>query len=81
MLSLSFWRDEEAIRQWRNLPNHRRAQNKGRGDKGRGDKGHAGIFRDYRLRIAEVARDYGLTERAQAPGGSRQAHAPIGLSI
>lgn len=76
MLSLSFWRDEEAIRQWRNLPNHRRAQ-----DKGRGDKGHAGIFRDYRLRIAEVARDYGLTERAQAPGDSRQAHAPIGLSI
>lgn len=76
MLSLSFWRDEDAIRQWRNLPNHRQAQGKGRGSEGRD-----GMFSDYRLRIAEVARDYGLTERAQAPGDSRQAHAPAGLSI
>lgn len=76
MLSLSFWRDEAAIRHWRNLANHRQAQGKGRGS-----EGHGGMFRDYRLRIAEVARDYGLTERAQAPGDSRQAHAPAGLSM
>jgi heme-degrading monooxygenase HmoA len=49
MLLLSFWRDEEAIRQWRNLPNHRQAQGNGRGSDGRD-----GMFRDYRLRIAEV---------------------------
>lgn len=64
MLSLSFWRDEDAVRQWRNLPNHRIAQGKGR----------AGVFRDYRLRIASVVRDYGLTERDEAPGDSRRVH-------
>ncbi|WP_371348857.1 antibiotic biosynthesis monooxygenase [Ancylobacter sp. IITR112] len=76
MLSLSFWRDEEAIRHWRNLPNHRRAQ-----DEGRGSDGGGGLFRDYRLRIAGVARDYGLAARAQAPEDSRQAHTAAGLSI
>lgn len=69
MLSLSFWRDEEAVRQWRGRANHRQAQAEGR----------AGVFRDYRLRIAEVSRDYSLTDRAQAPGDSRQAHAPVAL--
>ncbi|QIB32964.1 antibiotic biosynthesis monooxygenase family protein [Ancylobacter pratisalsi] len=64
MLSLSFWRDEDAVQQWRNLPNHRLAQEKGR----------AGVFRDYRLRVASVDRDYGLTRRDEAPGDSRQAH-------
>jgi heme-degrading monooxygenase HmoA len=61
LLSISFWRDEEAIKQWRNNPNHRRSQAKGR----------AGIFADYRLRVAAVSRDYGPTERAQAPDDSR----------
>src|ERR1041384_2111284 len=41
-VSLSFWRDEEAVRKWRNLQKHREAQKKGRG----------GIFKSYRLRIA-----------------------------
>lgn len=63
-LSLSAWRDEEAVRRWRNLSSHREAQRLGR----------AGIFRDYRLRVAEVVRDYGLTERAGAPADSRAAH-------
>ena len=65
-LSLSFWRDEEAIRQWRNLEAHRAAQAKGRG----------GIFADYRLRVASVVRDYGFRERAGAPSDSRAAHEP-----
>lgn len=65
LLSLSFWRDEEAVKQWRNLPNHRIAQAKGRG----------GVFENYRLRIAEVSRDYGLDEREEAPDDSRNAHA------
>jgi len=60
LLSLSFWRDEDAVSAWRNLPVHRSAQAKGR----------SGLFEDYRLRVAEVARDYGPTDRAQAPGDS-----------
>jgi heme-degrading monooxygenase HmoA len=61
ILSLSFWRDEEAVKTWRNTEEHRQAQKAGRG----------GIFAGYRLRIAHVVRDYGLTERDEAPGDSR----------
>jgi heme-degrading monooxygenase HmoA len=63
-LSLSFWRDEEAVRAWRNLEGHRLAQAKGR----------ASVFADYRLRVASVLRDYGMAERAQAPEDSRMRH-------
>ena len=63
-LSLSFWRDEAAVAAWRNTSGHRGAQSAGR----------ASILRDYRLRIAEVTRDYGLHDRAQAPADSRAAH-------
>lgn len=65
ILSLSFFESEEAIARWRNLAAHRGAQARGR----------AGIFDDYRLRIASVIRDYGMFDRAQAPSDSRQAHA------
>ncbi|RWP88158.1 MAG: antibiotic biosynthesis monooxygenase [Mesorhizobium sp.] len=61
ILSLSFWRDEEAVKAWRNTEEHRQAQKAGRG----------GIFTGYRLRIAHVLRDYGLTERDEAPRDSR----------
>jgi heme-degrading monooxygenase HmoA len=64
LLSLSFWRDEAAVQAWRNLPSHRRAQARGR----------AGVFRDYRLRIAATLRDYGMMEREQAPADSQAAH-------
>jgi len=64
ILSLSFWRDEEAVKRWRNLVEHRNAQVAGRKT----------LFADYRLRIASVVRDYGLNERAQAPEDSRGAH-------
>ena len=64
MLSLSFFRDETAIDQWRALATHRNAQSKGR----------AGIFDDYRLRVAEVIRDYGLNDREQAPEDSKEVH-------
>ena len=66
MLSLSFWRDEEAIATWRSLEAHRSAQSMGR----------SGVFADYRLRIAGVIRDYGLTEREEAPEDSRAFHQP-----
>lgn len=65
ILSLSFFRDEEAVQAWRNLEAHRSAQARGR----------AGIFADYRLRIAGAIRDYGLREREQAPADSRERHA------
>lgn len=64
LLSLSFWRDEAALETWRNLEPHRAAQLLGRAE----------IFRDYRLRIAGVIRDYGLHEREQAPSDSRLIH-------
>ncbi len=64
ILSLSFWRDEAAIGAWRNREDHRAAQVAGRG----------GIFRDYRLRVAQVVRDYGLNDRAAAPFDSRARH-------
>ena len=57
VLSLSFWRDEAAVTRWRNLPSHRATQGEGR----------AGLFDDYRLRVATVVRDYGLNDRQQAP--------------
>ena len=64
VLSLSFWRDEEAVRAWRNTEEHRQAQKAGRG----------GVFAGYRLRIAQVIRDYGMTERDGAPTDSRAQH-------
>jgi heme-degrading monooxygenase HmoA len=64
VLSLSFWRDEAAVTAWRNLPLHRAAQ----------DEGRAEVFKDYRLRIAGVIRDYGMNDRAQAPTDSRAAN-------
>jgi heme-degrading monooxygenase HmoA len=64
MLSLSFWRDEESIEKWRTLEKHRAAQAVGRDH----------VFSDYRLRIAGVVRDYGMTERDEAPADSRNWH-------
>lgn len=64
LLSLSFWRDEQAVQQWRNLEVHRLAQSAGR-------QTH---FACYRLRVAQVMRDYGLLEREQAPLDSQERH-------
>ena len=64
LLSLSFWRDEDSVTVWRNLEAHRAIQAVGR----------ERIFAGYRLRVAAVLRDYGMTEREQAPDDSRVAH-------
>lgn len=64
LLSLSFWRDETAVRAWRNRPDHRATQSKGRD----------GVLSGYRLRVAAVLRDYGLEEREEAPPDSRAVH-------
>ena len=63
LVSLSFWRDEASVRAWREQPEHRTTQAEGR----------AGVFDDYRLRVATVLRDYGLYERDEAP----TYHAPV----
>ena len=64
ILSLSFWRDEDAVRRWRNFAGHREAQARGR----------SGVFAEYRLRVAGVIRDYGMNDRAGAPQDSRSVH-------
>ena len=64
ILSLSFWRDEAAVAAWRNSGAHRAVQAEGRRD----------VFGDYRIRIAEVIRDYGMTDRDAAPPDSLAAH-------
>ena len=60
ILSLSFWRDEESVRRWREHEDHRKAQRLGRST----------IFQDYRLRVVSVLRDYGMNDRREAPQGS-----------
>lgn len=65
ILSLSFWRDEAAVRAWREHAEHRMAQMKGRKE----------VFQDYRLRVAGVIRDYGMFDRAEAPKDSAATHA------
>jgi heme-degrading monooxygenase HmoA len=64
VLSLSFWRDEASLAAWRQLESHRAAQAAGR----------ATMFRDYRIRIVQVVRDYGLQQRDEAPADSRERH-------
>ena len=64
LLSLSFFRDEAAVQEWRALTAHRGAQAKGR----------AGVFSDYRLKVAHIIRDYGMFDRDQAPGDSKAVH-------
>jgi heme-degrading monooxygenase HmoA len=63
-LSLSCFHDEQAVRAWREHMQHRRAQLLGRAE----------IFADYRLRVVQVVRDYGLAERGEAPPDSRPIH-------
>ena len=62
-LSLSFWRDEQAVRNWRCTGTHRSAQQEGR----------SAVLAGYRLRVAAVIRDYGLLDREQAPADSLAA--------
>jgi heme-degrading monooxygenase HmoA len=62
-LSLSYWRDEAAVRVWRNQTDHRAGQAEGR----------AAVFADYRIRVAQVLRDYTQTQRHEAPQDSNAA--------
>jgi heme-degrading monooxygenase HmoA len=66
LISLSFWHDEESVLRWRSHEAHRQSQQVGRSK----------VFKDYRLRVAHVLRDYGMNERAEAPIDSLAFHAP-----
>ncbi|WP_058910488.1 antibiotic biosynthesis monooxygenase family protein [Entomohabitans teleogrylli] len=55
ILSLSWWRDEEAVQAWRNQVDHQAAQR----------EGQEAIFSHYRLRVAAVLRDYSRTAQPQ----------------
>ena len=63
ILSLSFWENEESIAKWRNLLEHRNAQRKGK----------ESLFHSYRIRVAQVVRDYTESNRTEAPADSRKA--------
>ena len=67
VLSLSFWRDEQAIEAWRTLEKHRLAQSKGR----------ESVFTDYRIRVANVTREYSMDSRKEAPSDSKGIHGKI----
>lgn len=60
MVALSFWRDEEAVNNWRNMLEHRKTQQGSRNT----------VFDDYRLRVAQVIRDYSRSDRREAPADS-----------
>lgn len=64
ILSLSFWRDEESIAKWRNLLDHRSAQKAGK----------SALFESYRIRVAQVVRDYSDSKRDEAPNDSKRFH-------
>jgi heme-degrading monooxygenase HmoA len=64
LVAISFWRDEAAVENWRKNDIHRSVQSKSRDV----------VFDDYRLRVATVVRDYGMSARGQAPADSRDLH-------
>lgn len=62
-LSLSFWESEEAAAGWRNQASHRANQK----------QGHDGLFKDYRISVGHIVREYTKTDRAEAPADSNAA--------
>lgn len=52
-VSISFWRDEDAVKRWRGHADHKLAQERGKKE----------IFADFRIRVAKVMRDYTLADR------------------
>ncbi len=64
LLSISFFEDEVAVDRWRKLAAHRNVQSKGRKE----------IFDDYRIKVLQVLRDYGMTDREEAPKDSLKVH-------
>ncbi|AJF74762.1 MULTISPECIES: antibiotic biosynthesis monooxygenase [Raoultella] len=55
ILSLSWWRDEQAVLAWKNNLAHREAQQEGK----------ESIFADYQIRITRLMREYGAQKGAE----------------
>ena len=74
LLSLSIWRDEEAVIRWRTAARHHEIQEKGRSE----------VFRDYHLRVGEVIHDSQLPTgqqlREERLGETRAAAKVVALS-
>ena len=64
VLSLSFWEDEASVKAWRNNVMHRQIQHQARAE----------TFEEYRIRVADVQRDYTMVKRDEAPLDSNDAH-------
>lgn len=56
--------DEAAVDRWRKLAAHRKVQSKGRRE----------IFDDYSIKVLQVLRNYGMTDREEAPKDSLKVH-------
>lgn len=54
-VSLSFWRDEAAIKAWHAHVGHQLAQHEGKDS----------VFKDFRIRVAQVGRDYTMADRVK----------------
>lgn len=55
-ISVSYWRDAASIERWRAHEGHRRAQGRGKLE----------LFADYKISVAEITRQYTMTEQAAA---------------
>ena len=62
-LSLSFWESEEAASGWRNQMNHRASQK----------QGYDKLFKDYRISVGHIVREYTKDDRTKAPADSNAA--------
>lgn len=63
LLSLSFWENEKAVQEWRNVLEHRLAQKRGKTE----------LFDKYKIRVAHVLRDYTMSDRNEAPFDSKSS--------
>jgi hypothetical protein len=69
-VAIGFFENEAAVKRWRTAPEHRHVQLLGRNR----------LFTRYRLRMADVTRDYGTDDRRQAPRDSRAWHETDGAN-
>jgi heme-degrading monooxygenase HmoA len=57
LVSISYWRDDDSVKRWREHNRHHLAQLSAR----------EGILSDYRITVAEIERQYGTLARTEAP--------------
>ncbi len=60
LLSMNVWKDEDAVKRWRNVMQHRMSQKEGR------EK----LFESYRITVCSEIRSYTDSDRTYAPSDS-----------